>query len=789
VRGSRIGWSALLRLPYLIWAALVVTAFSTAGNVAAQDTLTFLTFGVLTVTGLLFSVWASVHSRLAPADRRPWRYVAAAFGLQFLASVAYSFAVRGVGVPSTPTLLLATVLWFVSCLLLLRAMLLFAGAHQRSARRTWRLVLDMATVLAATFMLLWYFLAGPALTRAVDHAGVLWMGPAAYALADVTLVFGSCAVLLRGTTTSARRPMLLVLTSAILAFARDTVTAYIPLFRSDLPWGGTVWFTVLLPLPLLFLTAAAVEQVRQAGTDRGRPVARLIRRPTWIPYAALGTGFVLLIWAAATANYFPWWGLVAGATVMTGAVAARQISALRENHDLVVTDNLTGLASRVYLRDAMLHLLDRSRAGSSAVLQMDLDGFKRINDVYGHETGDAYLVRFAEVVRGCVRPDDLAARLGGDEFAVVLNGVRDVNEAVGVAERILTRAAEPSRVGEHVLPIRASIGITIASGHDGDVDQILHRADQAMYVAKRRHTHGWQLYAEGTMEDDQDTMRRLLSDVGVTRQLRLAYQPIVELATGRLIALEALVRWQHPTRGLLGPLTFIPLAEEAGSIYEIGLWVVDEASRQVARWQRGLPPGRRLDLSVNLSPRQLTRDTLAGDVAGILVRNDFAADHLIAEITESGLVEDVTAIGQLEQLRANGIRIALDDFGTGYSSLRYLTRLPVDILKLDKCFVAELDGRQEGSAVAVAVVRLAQMLHLDTIAEGIEDQSQATELFLHGYRNGQGYFFARPLVAADVDALLETAGDAPPAPTTAGPSAATTSPGAFPELKANEPRP
>jgi EAL domain-containing protein (putative c-di-GMP-specific phosphodiesterase class I) len=305
--------------------------------------------------------------------------------------------------------------------------------------------------------------------------------------------------------------------------------------------------------------------------------------------------------------------------------------------------------------------------------------------------------------------------------------------------------------------VRASIGVAV-SGPDVDGD-LLHRADVAMYAAKRRHTHSFQVYVDGLADPEKNAVA-LEEDLRFAvrdGQLRLQYQPIVTLDGGEVLGVEALVRWEHPTRGLLGPLTFIPLAEETGLITELGEWVLEQACRQVRDWQLRLRSGRRLSLSVNVSPRQLAPGDLVDHVTAILDRTGFDPRDLVLEVTESALVDDEAAVPQLNALSAKGIRIALDDFGTGYSSLRYLTRLPVNVLKIDRCFVAELNGTPAASAVAEAVVRLAQILHLDTVAEGIEDPAQASELALLGCHSGQGYLFARPLDAADVESLIGTA--------------------------------
>jgi diguanylate cyclase (GGDEF)-like protein/PAS domain S-box-containing protein len=420
-------------------------------------------------------------------------------------------------------------------------------------------------------------------------------------------------------------------------------------------------------------------------------------------------------------------------------------------------DSLTGLVNRKQFLCGVERALASaaSRGRQVAVLFIDLDGFKLINDRLGHDVGDALLVAVSELLRRNVLGGDIVGRLGGDEFAVALTAVQSSASAVAVAKRIVAELADPMKAGEHRVQPRASIGVAV-SEPGIDSGSLLTRADVAMYAVKRQRTNSWQLYMDGLRHRDdddgalEDDLRRAITN----GELRVQYQPIVTLRTGELIGVEALVRWQHPTRGWLPPDRFIPLAEETGLIVPLGIWVLEEACRQLAEWQQRLGPDRPVRLGVNVSPRQLGRDSLVDDVERILRRTGLDPSHLVLEVTESAMIDDALAIPRLHRLSAAGVRIALDDFGTGYSSLKYLTQLPVDILKLDRCFVAELNGTPEGSAVAQAVSRLSQILHLDTVAEGIESAEQANELALLGYPNGQGYHFARPLDAAGIEAII-----------------------------------
>ncbi|HKT04667.1 MAG TPA: EAL domain-containing protein [Rugosimonospora sp.] len=451
-------------------------------------------------------------------------------------------------------------------------------------------------------------------------------------------------------------------------------------------------------------------------------------------------------------------GIVVNHRDITARRAVEDRLAYQASHD-----PLTGVANR----SAFLRALERAGTLAAlgdqaiAVLFLDLDGFKQVNDALGHAAGDELLATVGAVLRRCVLGADLVGRLGADEFAVALTNITSTDNMVRVAKRVLAELETPVAIGERLVRARASIGLAMSGPDCHGPMELLARADTAMYHAKRGGSGGYQVYAAGmservptgepTLEDDL----RLAAERG---ELRLQYQPVVALDSGRLVGVEALVRWEHPTRGWMPPSTFIPLAEATGLIVPIGAWVLEEACRRVDGWHRRCPGSRKMTLSVNLSPRQLTDEALIDTVLDVLDRTGYDPANLVLEVTESALVDYEASVPRLETLNKHGIRVALDDFGTGYSSLRYLTRLPVNVLKLDQCFVAELNGTPEGSALAEAVVRLGQSLHLETVAEGIEHAEQATELVGLGYGLGQGYHFSRPLHPDDIEALLAGAG-------------------------------
>ena len=351
------------------------------------------------------------------------------------------------------------------------------------------------------------------------------------------------------------------------------------------------------------------------------------------------------------------------------------------------------------------------------------------------------------------------ARLGGDEFAILLEGMAQDVDALGVAERITASMRRPVTVESREVLVGASIGVVHVQPGQG-VDELLRNADVAMYRAKaagkRRHA-----VFEPAMH--QAVLERLELEAELRQavergEFRLLYQPVVELASARVTGVEALVRWQHPKRGLVSPATFIPLAEETGLIVPLGRWVLSEACRQAHRWHLEFPSDRPTTISVNVSGCQLQDPALVDEVAAVLAETQLEPDRLILEITESVIMRDTeVTLRQLHALKALGVRLAIDDFGTGYSSLRYLQRFPVDILKIDKAFVDGVARGGSDAALTRTIIALADMLKLRTVAEGVEQEEQRAELCAVGCDLGQGYLFARPLAASDIDLLLATA--------------------------------
>ncbi len=448
---------------------------------------------------------------------------------------------------------------------------------------------------------------------------------------------------------------------------------------------------------------------------------------------------------------------VQGIVINTRDVTEQRLLETRLAHQ-ALHDPLSGLPNRALFRDRLHHALAlQSREGapgSLAVMVIDLDGFSAVNDSFGHATGDAVLMLTASRVVECVRPGDTVSRLGSDEFAVLLEKIESPAAAVEMAHRFVQVMQQPIELEERELVIGASVGIAVDAEGDGPAE-LLRNADIAMNRAKERGRNRCELF-ELDMHAAARTRFDLENDLRIALargELFCLYQPVVELQTGLLAGVEALVRWRHPTRGIVPPAEFIGVAEETGLIVPLGRWVLVEACRQLREWQDAA--GRPLGLAVNLSASQLEDPQLADDVVAALTAAGVEATSLVLEITESMLVDDADrSLGKVKRLSELGVGLALDDFGTGYSSLAYLSRLPVDILKIDKSFVTALSSGEGVSPVTSAIVAMGKSLDLAIVAEGIETREQLAAMRSLGCEYGQGFLLSPPLDGAGVTALL-----------------------------------
>ncbi|WP_229074917.1 bifunctional diguanylate cyclase/phosphodiesterase [Actinoplanes sp. DH11] len=475
------------------------------------------------------------------------------------------------------------------------------------------------------------------------------------------------------------------------------------------------------------------------------------RRPySLLPYGMIAVTFVvffLMLPSTATSQLV---GATLGVVVITCLVAGRQLVAFHDNMVLIErldaassTDALTQLANRAHFSTEMIRLLDRD----SSVLLIDLDDFKEINDTMGHAAGDALLVEIADRLRAAVRPGDLVSRQGGDEFTILLPGA-GADDACLIAEEILRRLQVPLEIRQHTVVTRASVGIAPARPGD-EPSALLSMADIAMYEAKRRGKSMWVYYTEemGARVGAEAVLIREMAQALENNEFHLLYQPIVRLADEQLTGVEALIRWQHPVRGLVSPVEFIPLAERTGQIVAIGLWALRTACRQGAAWRREHPEAQHMSVGVNVAGRQLRTPGFVADVAAVLAETGLPAANLTIEVTETAVLDDEESNEAMVGLRALGVKLALDDFGTAASSLGLLLTCPVTSLKLDRSFVESINTVGRQSAVATAVSQMASALEFSSVAEGIETVEQRDLIKRLGYQYGQGYLWSRPVPA------------------------------------------
>jgi diguanylate cyclase (GGDEF)-like protein/PAS domain S-box-containing protein len=423
-----------------------------------------------------------------------------------------------------------------------------------------------------------------------------------------------------------------------------------------------------------------------------------------------------------------------------------------------VHDGLTGLPNRTLFHDRLkqgIRSLERG-AGALALWYIDLDRFKEINDSLGHEAGDQVLVEVGRRLTVCVRAVDTVARLAGDEFVIVCPGFKDDTHLTVLGERILSTLRAPLEIAGACVELAASIGVTVTRSHTVTPEKLLHEADTAMYDVKRRGRNSWRRYSPAL---EHHTLRRTAIQQDLRQALehdglRLHYQPVIDLADGRIVGVEALLRLQHPTRGLLGADEFIDVAEESDIILPIGEWVIKEACRQAADWNHRL---RRIELAINISGRQASRGRVAEQVLGVLSTLNLDPALLCIEMTERILIESGSSvINDLRTLTESGAHLALDDFGTGYSSLTYLKRFPIDTVKIDRSFVADLGHSRSDTAIVQAITSLARSLRLATVAEGVERQSQRDMLCALDCQRAQGFLFYRPMPAEELTRLLDS---------------------------------
>ena len=635
------------------------------------------------------------------------------------------------------------------------AVALIALAKQHRERDRSGDALDSAILIVGGASLMWQFV----IAGVVHASGLPFLAHAVSTMYPVMdLVVFAMLVRFAVVTTHQTKATHILLASFTILLGADVVYA-LGLAAGTYQFGGLtdgLWMASYLLIGVAAMHPSAREFRLSTGPasrrmSHGR-LAFLCGAVLAGPVLAIGHPEELVAVAAAAAVSF---GLVM--VRMTGL--NRQLaSASVELNIRATTDSLTGLANRSAFADRLRAALatEERRAGTLAVLFVDLDDFKDVNDSLGHAAGDELLCVTAQRLDHTIRPGDLVARLGGDEFAVLLNGIPDADSALAVAERVVTALQEPAVIGDRRVQVGASVGM--AMRRDGStLDALMRDADVAMYAAKAKGKNRVEHYDVG-LHDLAVERLALSAELGgaVERgELVVEYQPVVDLETGEIVGLEALVRWLHPTRGLLPPSAFIELAEETGAIIGIGASVMDTAAHQLRQWQAryNLP---KLSMSVNVSVRQLDSPGFADSLTNVLRVTGIDPATFVLEVTESVLADpDGGAAATLAALRGSRVRVALDDFGAGFSSIGYLRQLPVDILKIDRSFVSGPSAGTDADDVLLeAIVAMGQTLRLDVIPEGIETLDQLVRLRAAGCKIGQGFLFSRPVSAQAIEVLL-----------------------------------
>ena len=460
---------------------------------------------------------------------------------------------------------------------------------------------------------------------------------------------------------------------------------------------------------------------------------------------------------------------VAGMVLNSHDITDRKQAEERLLHD-ALHDELTGLPNRTLFMDRLTHAMERSRREPgtwTAVLFLDIDRFKIVNDSLGHLVGDELLIQIADTLSSALRPSDTIARIGGDEFAILLEGTKSLLDAEHVAQRIHERLTAPINLHGHEVFLTASIGIAVQTPEYEKPEELLRDADTAMYRAKGQGPAGHVVFDRGM---HQHILARLQLETDLRRalergQLQVWYQPFMDLRTGEVMGFEALLRWQHPRQGVLSPDEFLTIAEETGLIVPIGRFVLEEACRQIRALQSRHPRHRRLKLSVNLSNKQFFQADLFDQVREALAASGLDPQCLGLEITEGVILQHAeSASTRFARLKSLGIQLYMDDFGKGYSSLNYLHRFPMDLLKIDRSFVSRLEENRANLAILEAIVTLAHQLGMEVVAEGLQTAGQVKKLRALGCEYGQGHLFSRPLPGDEIEALLAGFSAGEPAP-------------------------
>lgn len=640
--------------------------------------------------------------------------------------------------------------------------------NNKNVVRRWLFTLDIATIALSSGAVLWFLIVDPVLTTQ-GHSTHAIVFAVLYPLGDLVLLLAAVRILQRGVPSSSQTALQMIAAGIFCYVVTDTLQNYMAL-RGGYHGGEHV--------DILGMLAATIFAV--AGSLQTRPGVDETRRSqsgrtgsAGISYASVTAVFVIVFVIQRHERIFPDLVIRAAAVLSASLVAIGQVTSRKalikeqtKSDDLfgklqhqAFHDDLTGLANRALFSERLEHALERrtSFALNHAVLMIDLNGFKAINDTLGHEAGDEVLRIVAARLTAAVRRGDTVARIGGDEFAILFEDVKGSDATVDLVGHLLSVVGEPITIGQRKIVPDPSIGIALTGEEPLTADELLRFADTAMYQAKQQHSVHYCVF-ETEMQKALDERAELESGLhgAVGRgELRVFYQPILNLVSQETIGFEALVRWMHPSRGLLQPLAFLPLAEQCGLIHEIDTCVLYQACLEASRWQRLSPQFAQIGVHVNLSPLQLKEPDLIDTIKGALSTSGLEPKFLTLELLESSVVDDLElAQVRLTELKVLGVRLAVDDFGTGFSSLSHLRTLPIDELKIDRSFIAAMNTSAQANTLVQSLIQLGAALRIDTVAEGIEDLEQLSRLQDEECLHGQGYLFARPLDREDLRSYL-----------------------------------
>ncbi|MEL6893317.1 MAG: EAL domain-containing protein, partial [Actinomycetota bacterium] len=737
---------------YLALVAAVAAAYLTIDATSLSKLVLYNGIGLSAVIAVLFGI-----GKHQPENKRAWYVVALAMGTFLTADVVYYLLeLRSGGVAPYPSLADGFYLSMYPIMIIGLVMML----RKVSPGRDMAGMIDAGLVAVATFAVLGILV----MDTYIEDDSISLSGrliSIAYPVMDVALItvaarLVSAVQLKQKTFAFFTVAMASLLVADTIYGILNTAGAYKTGGIVDAFWIG-------------FYALVAAGALHPSMADRIEPRENTqgsITRPRLavLFLVVLAVPVIDLVWGKPFDKVFTTTASMIMFTLvlirLMGLMTVVQHKEQQARHD-AMHDSLTGLANRKLFGDRVESFVQQRKDGVVSVLFVDLDDFKFINDSLGHQVGDDLLVAVASRLNDCVRSNDLVARLSGDEFAVLLESAVDRQDAVAVAQRVQDSLEKPVVIDDREIMISASVGIAVERRANIErAETILRAADVAMYRAKGKGKGRFEFFEQG-MHLEAIERLDLKTDLQVALergQFELNYQPVVDMSDEKVRGVEALIRWNHPTRGYVMPDRFIQLAEQTGLIVPIGRWVLTEACRQVMRWRKEHPEHAPRSVAVNLSVRQLHDPKLLEDVADALSASGLEPEALILEITESMLIEETDRGSRaLDQLKAMKVKIAIDDFGTGYSSLSYLKRFPVDTIKIDKSFVAEMETSTTSAALVKAVVDLAHNLGVATVAEGIENADQKAKIHELGCTFGQGYHFARPLTAGQIEDKLDAA--------------------------------